>query len=557
MSLGIVPLFAFDFGLFLLPGLAAATMLAARHKLCAVCAAILTVIVSAASGYAAFWIYFGSKLAGRIFSFGLLFVAAFVLARSLKNSQIRLLIRSMAAPFAYVFVAGLCYLCFFFLFSNPFTSRVDLANVRFFDGVRPGDDLIPYIFAERIYDQQPLKPFCCGDWLSSDRPPLQAGIFLLQRPIRFVGNAGLQYQLLGTALQCLWVCGVWAFLKSIRASDKRIRQVLGFLVFSGFLFYNSLYLWPKLLSAGLMLFAFALIAKVAIEDRRISALETTLTAASFALAILAHPGGIFSAPALAVVLVAKRKLWTARHWVLGVIVIGLFVAPWMSYQKLYDPPGNRLVKMHLAGVGGIDSRSIWQAIRDAYENRSLATIAEYKLSNVLTLFGRGPTNITRPAPSRYAQREYVWDALGIINLGWLAALMLFLRKKSARAIPYARWITLAALFNFLIWSIVIFGPRGTITAHGSYTDILLLSVGLLGFLLTWPRLVLFLLLAVQVFNFFVVWVWFKPVSVTTWANPTAAPELQISMLIAGLVCAGGLLWHFGRSYWEPPANHLR
>ncbi len=548
MSLGIIPLFAFDFGLFLLPGLSAAAVLAARHKLCAVYAAILTVIVSAALGYAAFWIYFGSKLLGRIFSFGLLLIAALLLARSLRNSQTRVLIRSIAAPFGYAFVAGLCYLCFFFLFSNPFTSRVDLANVRFFDGVRPGDDLIPYIFAERIYDQQPLKPFCCGGWLSSDRPPLQAGIFLLQRPIRFFGNTGLQYQLLGTALQCLWICGVWAFLKSIRAPDRRIRQVLGFLVFSGFLFYNSLYLWPKLLSAGLMLFAFAIVAKVVTEDRRMTSFEATLATTSFALAIMAHPGSIFSAPALALVLIAKRRL-TVRNCVLSAIVIGLFVIPWMSYQKFYDPPGNRLVKMHLAGVGEIDSRSVWQALRDAYESHSLATIAKYKLTNVLTLFGRNPVNLAR-APSRYAQREYVWDAVGIINLGWLAALMLFFRKSNARAIPYPRWITLAALFNFLVWSIVIFGPHGTITAHGSYTDIFLLSIGLLGFLLTWPRLVLLLLLAAQVFNFFVVWVWFKPASVTTWTNPTAPPELQWTMLIAGLVCAGGLLLAFGRSYWD-------
>lgn len=550
MALSIIPLFAFDFLLFVLPGLAATSIIAARHKLCIAYAVILTVVASCALGYAAFWIYFASKLLGRIFSFALVFVSALALARGLKDGQIRTVLRSLAPSFVYVLGVGLCYLCFFFLFSNPLTARVDLPNMRFFEGVRPGDDLIPYIFAERIYDQQPLKPFCCGGWLSSDRPPLQAGIFLLQRPLRFFGNAGLQYQLLGTALQCLWLCGVWVFLQSINTPERRIKQVLGFLIFSGFLFYNSLYLWPKLLSAGIMLFVFAIVAKVVTEDRRMTSPEAVLAATSFGLAIMAHPGGAFSAPALIALLIAKRKLFTVRRCALGVIVIGAIAIPWIGYQRFYDPPGNRLVKMHLAGVGEIDSRSVWQAIRDAYESHGVAALAAYKWSNVSMLLGRNPIDLALTESSRYPQSEYVWNAVGIINLGWLAALALFLRRKRTRAISYARWTTLAALLNLLIWSIVMFGPHATITAHGSYTDILLLSIGLLGFLLTWPRLAVLLLLALQVFNFFVVWVSVKPASVPTWANGTASPSLQLSMLIAGLICACGLLWHFGRSYWE-------
>src|SRR6185437_11790146 len=173
--------------------------------------------------------------------------------------------------------------------------------------VRPGDNLIPFIFAERIYDRQPLKPFCCGDWLSSDRPPLQAGIFLLQRPLRFFGNTGLQYQLLGAALQCLWLCGAWAFLKSLGAPSHRITQALGFLIFSGFLFYNSVYVWPKLLSATFILFTFSIAIAVITKGRRITLFETMLAATSFSLAIVAHPGSIFSAPALLALLIWKRK----------------------------------------------------------------------------------------------------------------------------------------------------------------------------------------------------------------------------------------------------------
>ncbi len=149
----------------------------------------------------------------------------------------------------------------FSLFSNPFDSGADVANLRFFDSARPGDNLIPLFFAEKIYAHQPVSPICCGDWLSSDRPPLQAGIFLLQRPLRLLGSVGLQYQLVGTVLQCLWICGVWTLLRALEAPAQRIRQVLGFLIFSGFLFYNSVYVWPKLLAATLVLFVLAYCSK--------------------------------------------------------------------------------------------------------------------------------------------------------------------------------------------------------------------------------------------------------------------------------------------------------
>ena len=40
--------------------------------------------------------------------------------------------------------------------------------------------------------------------------------------------------------------------------------------------------------------------------------------------------------------------------------------PWLLYQKYYEPPGNRLLKMHLAGAPGVDSRGFIQALLVAY-----------------------------------------------------------------------------------------------------------------------------------------------------------------------------------------------
>ena len=37
----------------------------------------------------------------------------------------------------------------------------------------------------------------------------------------------------------------------------------------------------------------------------------------------------------------------------GLLALVLY-APWLAYQRLYDPPGDRLLKWHLAGVTEVE-----------------------------------------------------------------------------------------------------------------------------------------------------------------------------------------------------------
>ncbi|WP_225852883.1 hypothetical protein, partial [Haemophilus parainfluenzae] len=55
-----------------------------------------------------------------------------------------------------------------------------IANTRFLPGGSlPPDNILPYLFAERLYHGIDPRPLL-GEWQSSDRPPLQAGLLLLQ-----------------------------------------------------------------------------------------------------------------------------------------------------------------------------------------------------------------------------------------------------------------------------------------------------------------------------------------------------------------------------------------
>jgi hypothetical protein len=471
--------------------------------------------------------------------------------------------KRVGEPLFYTTLAGLCYLCFFFLFTDPSRASI-FASERFFVDIFPGDNVVPHIFAEKIYLREPLRPFCCGDVLSSDRPPLEAGIVLLERLFPLTKDIDLRYELLTSAIQCFWICGVWCLLKALAAPDRQIGQVLGFLIFSGFLFFNSVYTWPKLLAAALLLFVMAILFQALRTRQPTTNFEAVIAASCLGLALMSHPGCAFSLAGVAIPALWFRQIFPWRQIALAAAIVAAFCLPWSAYQKYVDPPGNRLLKTHLAGVLSVDSRSTWQTIRESYSSHTLGEIMRYKWSNVALIAGRnfldsyglsalrvkGGLHVDAGATeaSRIAQREFIWNAVGIANIGWLAvAVVLLPGRRKLQPMPFSGWLIMVAVFNLVFWSFITFGPDETVTTHSSFADIVMVSVGLLGFLLALWRFVYLLALALQLFNFFAVWVWSLPARIAT-------PVLiQVPLLALGLLSLGVLLrLSFGRSVARVP-----
>jgi len=558
--------YLFVLALFLLPGFVAASVLTARRPIPALYLVMVVIAASATLGYISFWAFFFSKGLGRVLSFSVYVAAIGLLA--IPNAwnprtAMKATFDAIREPFLYVTLAGLCYMSFYLIFRDPFSPGISYSSDRFFAELLPGDNIIPAIFAERIYMRQPVRPFCCGDWLSSDRPPLQTGIVLLERPVvSWFSYPELSYELLASALQCFWICGVWCVFTSLGIDRRRFRQVTGFLIFSGFLFYNSIYTWPKLLASAFILFVLSILFDVMKANRALTNFEAALAGICLGLTLMSHPGAAFSLAVLGILLWRARRLFTRRQAAVALLIIASFYVPWSCYQKFVDPPGNRLLKIHLAGVVPVDPRTAWEAIRDSYHNHTLGEIIGYKWSNIvfmggpkffdsygLTDFQGGRIDNTATEDSRSLQRVFMANALGLVNVGWLAGLFLLAkwlrqRREVKLAIPYAGWLIAAALVNLVFWSVVTFGPNETQTAHSSYADILLLSIGLLGFVLTLPRVFFLLLLAWQLLNLFVVWVWSQPERM---AQPIT---LEWPMLLSGVGLTVVLVWmtvHASRS----------
>ena len=64
----------------------------------------------------------------------------------------------------------------------------------------------------------------------------------------------------------------------------------------------------------------------------------------------------------------------------------LLTIPWSGYQHYVDPPGNRLLKWHLAGVVGIDPRGVGETLRDSYSQLKPCLQLVDKLGNLQALF---------------------------------------------------------------------------------------------------------------------------------------------------------------------------
>jgi hypothetical protein len=191
------------------------------------------------------------------------------------------------------------------------------------------------------------------------------------------------------------------------------------------------------------------------------------------------------------------------------------MAPWGLYQKYYDPPGTRLLRYHLAGKSETwrDDHPIWRNLIDAYGQLNAGQILKNKLANLRVLFvmaprppddqypwPRGENLPPYPVdPTSYRRCEFLtlfWT-LGLLNLGWVAALV-STRCQSLR-LGRELEVTLPALglSSVAVWVLLMFGPGTTVIHHGSYATFLVLFAPLAAWLAALPPRLAYALLALQ------------------------------------------------------------
>jgi hypothetical protein len=144
--------------------------------------------LTALTGYTVFWAYFCSLRLGLAFAGAIHLGAIVYWFRRRRDFRATFFgtADSHLCRFSLVLI-GACYLGLLCLWQSDQSPEYLAAN-RFMPSL-PSDNILPKIIADRLACGQNLKEVF-GDWLSSDRPPLQTGFILLLRlPLRWLGDS--------------------------------------------------------------------------------------------------------------------------------------------------------------------------------------------------------------------------------------------------------------------------------------------------------------------------------------------------------------------------------
>ncbi|MEY3608493.1 MAG: hypothetical protein RLZZ447_1281 [Verrucomicrobiota bacterium] len=423
----------------------------------------------AAAAYGVFWAYFAHAFLGRIAA-GALLAGALGLALRPRAEPLPAEAKLAARLAALIGCASLALLHLF----PSLLSFDDLAANRFRERM-PSDNVLPYDLASRLHDGlPPINPV--AQWQSSDRPPLQSGWELLTWGAGEVvaldvrtasGTAAVWFQL-------LWVPAAYGLLRTLGLRPTRAAGWTAALALTGFCVQHTTFTWPKLSSAALLLGAWAQwFAPPGGQRRR---RDFALGAAGAALAWLSHGGAAFSLLALAPAVLRNLRGGEWRGWMLAALVFLATAAPWIAYQRLYEPPGNRLLKWHLAGAEARDARSLGESLRTAYTGLTWSEIATHKATNVGTLFAGnwralGDFSAEHAKARRHDEffftfRTLAWWHAGVALL--LAALLLP-RGRAALAGTARHQVALLlwCAFTLALWCLLMFTPRSTVIHQGS------------------------------------------------------------------------------------------
>ncbi len=490
-----------------LPGVAAALFVASRGERRIPILLVVALVASGLGGLLGFWFYYGSHAAGQTWTYLLVFGPALASAWILWERKIPgEVLRGLATPLA-LWMLGSVFLVFLGFVHGGTAAPLGTAATRFQQQL-PSDNDIPLFFAEFFYSHGHYGPIAVfpGEWLASDRPPLQVGYLLSQQPFAF-NTAELNYEVLGVILQQLWIVGMWALLVAAGVGRRTKALAMITVLVSDLAIVNGFFVWPKMLPAAMLLAAAALIMTPLWNELKGKLWAGALVAALFGLAMMGHGSSVFAIIPLALV-AAWRGLPSWRWLGVGLAVFLVVMLPWSAYQKWGDPPGNRLLKWQLAGVVEIDQRGTLETLEDSYSEAGLGDTIHNKAENFVVVLGGGPwLRFVRHAiddvghgewtgaviEARWSLFYYLIPSLGLLLLGPVA--MLVGRRRRRTGDRPAEWkLARESLIVFalgtVIWCLLMFGTEAAraVIHQGSYFIPLIgMVAGICGLRAVWPR----------------------------------------------------------------------
>jgi hypothetical protein len=435
------------------------------------------------SGWLTFWAYLASPSAGRVLATVVVVAAgATVVATCWRSPATRAALLTTLPALVMLLGITMVTVALFALWGVP-KDPFFWAQWRFRPAL-PIDNEIPQWVMDRLAAGGDPRTAVEG-WQSSDRPPLQTGLMLVVQNLTSAlgmprSPSGLTA---GIAAQLTWVPGTAILVRSLGGRRRGILAAVLFTALSGTVLVNTVYTWPKLLSAAFVLAALAIVLEPTLPGSRIGAGRMGLVGVLVVLGALAHGAALFALPILLLALLYRRRDLTLRG-------IGLMAAaavptylPWVLYQRLYDPPGTRLLSWHLANVFYPQDNDVLGQISDAYSTAGWDTTITNKWANLTYPFsGRPWEGISAGGVDIHVRRATEFFTISnAVGVGWVAALAVLVTVVLAavrRRVPdpfAVRVLVMMAfgLVSIVLWALALFGPATTYVHHGSHVFILI------------------------------------------------------------------------------------
>lgn len=425
------------------------------------------------------------------------------------------------------------------------------------------DNWLSFMVADMLANGRLVSPML-EEWLTSDRPPLQAGLSLLFSGI-IAGHAGLAYQVSSTWAQSLILLPVAMMLATVPSARARAIALV-VVGLSPLVFFNALFVWPKLMAATYCALYHLILFRT---DPRASGPAPGWTAAAAgvvaALALLSHGGSAFALAGSTLAFLAAGRVRALVPTLCTSAVAIVVYAPWVAYQKLVDPPGDRLVKWHFGGRIEVTEQSLVEVLRQSYGELSLQSWLAGRWQNVETamsgtlrffsdagalvrsLVDATPGHASQPmVEASFFSTAYSLWFFGLAIAGPLLALALARRMPLTGLWP--RGLPLATLLSLAAWITLMYIPGSTIIHAGSYFTTLALQLMVVLLAVRVAPALFPLLAACNVAIACALYVFDRPAA----AWPSAVPYAVLaSLLVAGFIAAclhGQRAWNV-----RPPA----
>lgn len=444
---------------------------------------VVLVVLVGILGYGVFNLYLINKWIGSAFS-GFLVALILILA-------VRMCVKGMWVNFKYglsfFMPISLITLIINYIGYYPF----EFSGVDFWqNGANrwlslPIDSWLPKIFADQIYQGELLRPMY-GDWLSSDRPPLQTGIYLIFYP--FGKGDDVVYQVVATMLQAMILIPIWRIIAIFKCGAAQSWMLFTFSISSLFII-NGLFVWPKLISAAYVAICFYYL-NFAIKSKT----RNIMIGASVSLAMLSHGGAFFALFGVFLhwsIVSAKKLSWSeVKDLIVWIVVAIALYYPWVWYGKYYDPQYSRLIKWHLAGVIAPSQENVISTLWFAYSKLSLGDWFAVRVANfnaIVTdfiVFDRFLWSSDYYEFIKTARDKSFFKLF--YSLWLLSPFVVFpaiLALRNYRIDSDVLKLFAGALLGMLLWVLLMFEPGSTVIHQGSYYTYMALFVS--GQILLW------------------------------------------------------------------------